>query len=156
FAHRVPLDLVAEAFQRVALGRVPGAFDELHDADPVAAPEHAQREPECRGRFSLAGPGVHHQQALFGGLAGDLGILHGLASFHLGAMAGGGGVVDGLGHGAVHFTTSGRPATISTTRWARAATCWLSRPCASRKLRASAFSGTMPAPTSFETRTIGT
>ena len=32
---------------------------------------------------------------------------------------------------------------------------WLSRPCASRKARASAFSGTMPQPTSFDTKTTG-
>ena len=51
--------------------------------------------------------------------------------------------------------TSGNPAATSTTVPHAAATAWLSRPCASRKLRASAFSGTMPQPTSFDTSTTG-
>ena len=86
-AHRVPGDLVAECGERVALGRVPGALDELHHADALAAAEHAQREPEGRGRFPLAGAGMDDEQALLDGLAGDLGVLHRLALRHLGAMA---------------------------------------------------------------------
>src|SRR5216684_2269987 len=39
--HRVPGDLVAEGGERIALRRVPRAFDELHHAHPVAAAEHA-------------------------------------------------------------------------------------------------------------------
>src|SRR5262249_40248335 len=119
-AHGVPFDLLAERRERVALGRMPGTLDELHHAAAVTAAAHAQREPERRRRFSLAGPGVHDEQALLDRPAGDLGVLHGLSLFHLGAMADGGGLVHGLAH-ALPFTTSGRPATINTTRSARAA-----------------------------------
>src|SRR5579883_514260 len=134
---------------------MPGALDELHHADAMAASQHAQREPEGRRRFALARPGMDHQQALLDGLASDLGILDGLAFLHLGAMTGGSGIVDRRVH-VLPFTTSGRPATIITTRSARDATRWLSRPWASRKRRASALSGTMPRPTSFDTSTTGT
>ena len=41
------------------------------------------------------------------------------------------------------FNVSGSPATTSTTRSARAAMRWLSRPCRSAKRRASALSGTI-------------
>src|SRR5262249_22704046 len=41
-AHRVPDDLIAKANERIALRRMPRALDELHDADAVAAAEHAQ------------------------------------------------------------------------------------------------------------------
>ncbi len=85
-AHRVPSELIAEFFQRVALGRVPGALDELHHTDAIAAPKHAQRQSKSRGRFSLAGAGVHDEQAFLDGLARDFGVLHGLAVGHLGAM----------------------------------------------------------------------
>ena len=81
-------------------------------------------------------------------IAGDLGILHRLALRHLRPVAG--GDVIGRLH---HFTRSGRPATISTTSSATEATAWFSRPAASRKRRASAFSGTIPSPTSFATAT---
>ncbi len=37
FAHGVPGDLVAERGERVTLGAVPAAFDELHHADAMAA-----------------------------------------------------------------------------------------------------------------------
>ena len=55
-AHRVPDDLVAEPRERVALGRMPRALDELHHADAMAAPQRAQRKSERRSRFALAGP----------------------------------------------------------------------------------------------------
>src|SRR5262249_31480102 len=103
-----------------ALGRMPGALDELHHADPMATPEHAQREPERRRRFSLAGAGVHHQQTLLDRFLGDLGVLHRLALLHLGAMARRGGIVDRLAP-ELSFTTSGMPATMRTTRPAIAA-----------------------------------
>ena len=99
-------DLVAERLQRVALRRVPRALDELHDADALAASEHAQREPERRGRFALAGAGVDDEKTFLDLLVGDLGVLHGLALRHLGAMTFGFGFVDGLGH-ACPFTISG-------------------------------------------------
>ena len=143
FAHRVPDDLIAELRQRIALGGVPGALDELHHADPLAAPEHAQRQPESRGGFALAGAGMDDEQALLDGLAGDLGILHGLALGHLGAMALGFGLDRSVRSCArsvcidVLSATSGKPATISTTRSARAAMRWLSTPCRSRNRRPS-------------------
>ena len=87
-----------ELRERVALGGVPGALDELHDADAAAAAQHAQRETEGRGRFPFAGAGVDDQQTLFDGLAGDLRILHGLALGHLVAMAFRLGVVGRLRH----------------------------------------------------------
>ncbi len=63
-AHRVPRHLIAELRQRVALADLPRALDELHDADALAAPEHAQREAEGGRRLALAGAGVDDQQAL--------------------------------------------------------------------------------------------
>ena len=52
--------------------------------------ERAQHEPETGRGLALAWAGVDHQQSFGGdGLAGDLGVLHGLSLFHLGAMAGG-------------------------------------------------------------------
>ena len=145
-AHRVPFDQVAEAGEGVALAGGPGALDELHHADRPAAPEHAQREAERRRGLALAGAGVDHQQALLDGLGRHLGVLHGLALGHLLAVA---RLVVG------HFTTIGSPATMNTTRSARAATRWCSRPASSRNARASALSGTMPRPTSLETITVG-
>ena len=103
---------------------MPRAFDELHHADAMAAAEHAQCKPERRGRFALAGAGVDDEQSLFDRLAGNLGVLHGLAFGHLGAMAFGFGLVDRFAHDAVYklpLIASGKPATISTTRSARAA-----------------------------------
>ena len=101
-------DLVAERRKRIAFRRVPGALDELHDADPMAAPEHAQRKPERGGRFALAGAGVDDQKTFLDRLLRDLGILHGLALCHLGAMAFGLGIIDGLGHGCP-FTVERQP-----------------------------------------------
>ena len=49
-------DLIAEARQARALAGLPGALDELHDADPLAAPEQAQRQAERGRRLALAGP----------------------------------------------------------------------------------------------------
>src|SRR6185295_5956018 len=129
------------------------ALDELHHADALAAAEHAQRQPEGRRRFSLARASVDDQQPFLDFLVRDLGILHGLALRHFGAMALGLGVVH-VTHGSP-FTSIGIPATIKTTRPAIAAIRWLSRPCKSRKCRASALSGTMPKPTSLETSTVG-
>src|SRR5690348_14050409 len=63
-AHRVPGDLIAKAGERVALGRMPRALDELHDADAMAAAEHAQGEAEGGRRLPLAGAGVHDQKTL--------------------------------------------------------------------------------------------
>ena len=63
-AHRAPFDLVGEALDAHALAGLPGALDELHDADAPAAAERAQREPERGGRFALAGAGVDDKQAL--------------------------------------------------------------------------------------------
>src|SRR5580700_10286065 len=157
-AHRVPGDLIAEADERVALGRMPRALDELHDADAVAASEHAQGKAEGRGRFSLAGAGVHDEETLLDRLSRHLGVLHRLAFRHLGAVALGFGLVGRFGHDvsfAAPFTASGRPATMSTTRSAPAASRWLRVPCRSRKRRPSGWSGTMPEPTSFATRTTG-
>src|SRR5262249_11732748 len=154
FAHRMPCDLLAERGQSITLGRVPGALDELHDADTLAAADHAQGKPERRRGFSLAGPRMNDEEPFLHGLAGDLGVLHGLALGHLAAVAGEVGVLDGLAHGGP-FAASGKPATIRMTRSARAAKRWLRRPCRSRKRRASALSGTIPSPTSFDTKTTG-
>ncbi len=66
---------------------MPGALDELHHADAVAAPQHAQRQSERRRRFALAGAGVDDEQSLLDRLLRDFGILHRLALRHLGAMA---------------------------------------------------------------------
>ena len=51
--------------------------------------------------------------------------------------------------------SSGRPATISRTRSARAAILWCRRPASSTKARLSSPMGTMPWPTSLETSTTG-
>src|SRR5262245_43701023 len=152
FPHRVPGHLLAESGQRVALRRVPGALDELHHADPMPAAEHAQGEAERGGGLALAGAGVDDEQPFLDRLSRNLGVLHGLALRHLGTMALGFGFIDRLAHG-LPFTTSGSPATTSTTRSARAASRWFRRPCASRNRRASALSGTIPYPTSLETST---
>src|SRR5258708_36804425 len=133
---------------------MPRAFDELHDTNPVAAPEHGRGQAECRRGFSLAGAGVYDEKSLFDGLFRDFGVLNGFALRHFGAMAGGLGVVDILVH-FVSFTAIGNPATMRTTRSARAAIRWFRRPCRSRKRRAISLSGTLPKPTSLETRTIG-
>jgi len=67
---------------------LPGSLAELHDADPPAAPQRAQRKAEGGGGLALAGAGVDHQQALGGDrLARDLGVLHRLALFHFRAVA---------------------------------------------------------------------
>src|SRR5262249_9714247 len=118
--HRMPRHLVAEHRQRVSLGGVPRTLDELDDADPMATAQHAQRQAEGRRGFTLAGRGVDDEQPFFYGLGGDLGILNGFALRHLGAMTFGFVLVDAPGHD-VSFTTSGNPATMRTTRLARAA-----------------------------------
>ena len=82
-------------------------------------PSMRKRQAERRGRFALAGAGVDDEQALLDLLVRDLGVLHGLALRHLGAVALGFGLVDGLAHGCP-FTISGSPATSRTTRSARA------------------------------------
>src|SRR5580658_7591162 len=103
----MPHYLSAELLQRGTFGGLPGTLAELHHADAMAAPEHAQCQAECRRRFALAGASVNDQQTLLGGLAGDLGILHRLALRHLGAVAFGLGLIDWLAHGAykLPFTT---------------------------------------------------
>src|SRR5215469_7414547 len=101
---------------------------------------------------------MHDQQTLLDGLAGDFGVLHGFALGHLGAVAFGFGFFDGAGHGVVSglaLIRSGRPATMSTTRSARAAMRWLSVPWRSRNIRPSGNSGTIPEPTSLATTTRG-
>ena len=98
-AHGVPGHLVAERDESIALRGVPRALDELHDADPMATAEHAQREPEGGGGFALAGPGVDDEKPFLDRLAGDLGVLHRLALRHLGAMAFRLSLVDRFGHG---------------------------------------------------------
>src|SRR5262249_24508778 len=89
--------------------RVPGALDELHDADPFAAAKHPQSEPECRRRLALAGTGVDDEQAFLDRLLGDFRILHGLALFHLGAMALRFALIDGLAHGFLSGSAAVRP-----------------------------------------------
>ena len=86
----------------------------------MAATEHAQREPEGGGGFSLSGAGMDDEKALLHGLAGDLGILHRLALGHLGAVTFCLGFLDRFGHG-LPFKVSGNPATTRKTRSARAA-----------------------------------
>src|SRR5215471_15939300 len=153
-AHGVPGHLVGERGKGVALRRMPCAFDELHDADPMAASEHAQREPEGGGGFPFAGAGMDDEETFLGGLAGDLGILHRFALRHLGAMALDLGPIGRFHHG-LPLMVSGTPATTRTTRSARAAIRWLSWPCRSRNRRPRALSGTMPKPTSLATSTSG-
>ena len=84
---------------------------------------------EGGGRLALAGAGVDDQQALLDRLVGDLGVLHGLALGHLGAVALGLGLDRRSLLMRCPFTNIGSPATSSTTRSARAAIRWLSRPC---------------------------
>src|SRR5262249_36585526 len=144
----------AEFRKRIAFRRVPPPLDELYDADPVAAPQHAQREAERRRGFALAGAGVHDEKALFDGLLRDFSVLNGLAFRHFGAMAVAFGIVDIFGNVAP-FPTIGNPATMRTTRSARATIRWLRRPWRSRKRRANSLSGTIPRPTSLDTSTAG-
>ena len=54
----MPRHLIAESLERIALGAVPGAFDELHHPDAPAPSQHAEREPEGCRRFALARAGV--------------------------------------------------------------------------------------------------
>src|SRR5580704_10108652 len=136
-AHRMPDELIAEFCQRIALRRMPGALDELHDANAMAAAEHSQRQPERGRRLALAGAGMNDEQTLLDRLFRDFGILHGFALRHLGAMPLGFVFIEHFRHERVPFTASGSPATTSTTRSARAAMRWLSRPCKSRKRRPS-------------------
>src|SRR5262249_11745427 len=145
-----PRDPIPERREGVAFARVPRPFDELDDADPVLAAQHAQGEAEGGRRFAFSRSGVDDQKSFFHRLPGDFRVLHGLAFRHLGAVPLGRTGIDGISH---HFTFIGMPATSRTTRSATAAKRWLSRPAASRKRRASAFSGTMPRPTSLATRT---
>src|SRR5260370_18300567 len=152
--HGVPRHLLAEFRKRITFRRVPGTLDELHDANAVAAPQHAQRQAERRRGFAFAGAGVYDEKSLFDGLFRDFGVLNGLALRHLGAMALTLRIVDILGH-FVSFTTICNPAIMRTTRSARTAIRWFRRPCRSRKRRANSLSGTMPKPTSLETRTTG-
>src|SRR5215471_2570926 len=134
---------------------MPSSFYELNDADPMAAAQHPQRQTECGRGLPFASAGVDDEEPLLDRrLAGDLAILHRLALRHLGAMALGLGGIDRLGHG-ISFKMTGMPATTRTTRSACAAIRWLRSPCRSRKRRASAFSGTMPKPTSLATNTTG-
>src|ERR1700728_3287293 len=158
-AHGVPDKLLAKSLQRVALRRMPGALDELHHADAMATPEHAQSKPEGRRRFSLAGAGMDDEQTFLDRLFGDFGILHGFALGHFGPMPFRFGVIDRLRHDltlySIPLMASGKPATTRTTRSARAAMRWLRTPCRSRKRRPSGLSGTMPEPTSLATSTTG-
>jgi hypothetical protein len=94
----VPDKLIAKARQCVALRRMPGAFDELHDADAVAAPKHPQRQSECGCRFAFAGAGMDNQQSFLDRFGGDFRILHGFALGHFGAMPLGFTLIDWLRH----------------------------------------------------------
>src|SRR5262249_56486105 len=75
-AHGVPGHLVRERGEGVALRRAPRSFDELHDADPMAATEHAQREAESGRGFPLAGAGMDDEETFLVRLAADLTLLH--------------------------------------------------------------------------------
>ena len=88
----VPHDPVAEGRHGVALAGIPAALDELNHADPPAAAERPQHQPQSRRALALAGAGMDHEQALLEGLARHLGVLNGLALLHLLAVAG--GIVD--------------------------------------------------------------
>ncbi len=91
FAHRAPFDPVAEALDRGALARRPGALNELHHADAKPSPERAQGKTEARGRLALSGAGVDDQKPLFGDRLGrNLRVLRGLALGHLGFVPAGG------------------------------------------------------------------
>src|SRR5262245_38692130 len=153
-AHSMPGDLIGKHRERVALRRVPRSFDELNDADAVAAAEHAQRKTEGRGGLASAGAGMDDKQTLFNRLGGNLRILHRLALRHLGAMTLGLALVNRSAH-LSSLMMSGNPATTRTTQSARAAMRWLSSPWASRKRRPRGLSGTMPKPTSLATSTSG-
>ncbi|GJD69152.1 hypothetical protein MMMDOFMJ_2078 [Methylobacterium gnaphalii] len=112
----MPVDPVAERFQGVLLAGVPGALDELHDADSPAAAEGAQHQPPGRRRLALARAGMDDQQPLLDGLLRDLGVLHGFALGHLLAVT----IVVGHegfpGFSDEGFTVIGSPATMKTTR----------------------------------------
>ena len=115
-------------------------------------PSARSTSPKAAVALALAGAGMDEQQALLDGLRRHFGVLHGLALLHLRR----GGAVALVAHaGTPGLTISGRPATVSTTRSARAASRWCRRPASSRKRRASALSGTIPSPTSLPTRTSG-
>ena len=88
----------------------------------AAMAEHAQHEAEGRRRFALAGAGMDDEQALLDGLGGDLGVLHGLALGHLGAMALLLVLLHVFGHGST-FSGMASPATMNRTWWALAASC---------------------------------
>ena len=65
---------------------MPGPLDELHHADALAAPKHAQRQSKRGGGFAFAGPGMDNQQTLLDRLGRDFRILHGFTFGHFGAM----------------------------------------------------------------------
>ena len=106
---------------------MPGALDELHHADALAAAEHAQRQAEGRRRLALAGAGMDDQQALLDRLAGHLRVLHGLALRHLGAMALGLACRRSVWSWAFHRASAG-PRPSSPRVGACAASRWLSMP----------------------------
>ena len=62
-------------------------------------PSMRSARPKAAVDLPLPGPVWTMSRPFSIGLLGDLGVLHGLALGHLGAMAFGFGVVDGLGHG---------------------------------------------------------
>ena len=122
---------------------------------PTRRPWPSMRSAEAEGgrALALAGAGVDDEQALLDGLRRDLGVLHRLAlgpSWPCGARPRlrRSPVMSFHPHGQArdHEQHRGRR---------RAAIRWFSRPASSRNRRASAFSGTMPRPTSFETATQG-
>ena len=79
------------ALEHVALAGIPGALDELHDADAHAMAQTAHHHAEGSGRFALAGAGMDDDEAALLGLGSeDLGARR-LALGHL------------LGMAAVHF-----------------------------------------------------
>ena len=53
------------------------------------------------------------------------------------------------------FNWTGRPAAMNTAASQASAISWFARPCQSRNSRPSLCSGTIPRPTSFDTRTAG-
>src|SRR5262249_37570738 len=124
FTQRVPFDLFAEALDRRALARLPGALAELHYAAAEAAAQRPQHQPERRRRFALALAGMDDQQALFDRLGRHLGILRGRAVGHLGPVT---GLVDCLGHAATLSSArrkgnavqaAAAPATVVGEPWA--------------------------------------
>ena len=123
-------------------------------------PSARSTRPSAAVRLALAGAGMDDEQALLDGLGRHLGVLHGLALLHLLAVAVASSLMRSLTSlrrscGGFGLTISGRPATVSTTRSAWAASRWCRRPAASRKRRARALSGTIPSPTSLPTSTSG-